>query len=101
MNFEQFFGGFGGEPERQIPKNRPTEHQLSLTLEELFTGCSKTLRVRRSVFVNANTGENCETDGSEVRRRRACARVSSPCVCLCRVCVCLCTSAWVRVLWVP
>jgi DnaJ-class molecular chaperone len=86
---------FRGEPERQIPKNRPTEHQLSLTLEELFTGCSKTLRVRRSVFVNANTGENCETDGSEVRHGRACARVRLP------VCVCLCTSAWVRVLWVP
>ena len=57
---------FMAEPERQIPKNRPTQHSLAVTLEELYKGVSKTLRVRRSVFINNNTGEPCESDGSEL-----------------------------------
>ena len=57
---------FHGEPEREIPKNRPTQHELSVSLEELYKGTSKTLRVRRSVFINNSTNAPCETDGSDV-----------------------------------
>jgi len=57
---------FRGEPEREIAKNAPTKHQLTLSLADLYSGCSKTLRVRRSVFVNLSTGKHCETDGSEL-----------------------------------
>lgn len=57
---------FQGEPEQEIPKNRPTQHTLSVSLEELYQGCSKTLRIRRTVFINNTTGKPCETDGSEL-----------------------------------
>lgn len=57
---------FQGEPEVEIPKNRPTQHQLSVSLEEMYKGTSKTLRVRRSVFINNETNEPCDTDGSEL-----------------------------------
>lgn len=57
---------FQGEPEVEIPKNRPTHHQLAVSLEELFKGTSKTLRVRRTVFINNKTNEPCETDGTEL-----------------------------------
>ena len=57
---------FQGEPEREIPKNRPTQYQLGVSLEELFNGTSKTLKVRRSVFIENSTNKVCETDGSEL-----------------------------------
>uniref|UniRef100_A0A915ECF0 Uncharacterized protein n=1 Tax=Ditylenchus dipsaci TaxID=166011 RepID=A0A915ECF0_9BILA len=49
--FDMFFGGGGGGPSRQREtKARDTVHQLSVTLEKLYNGCTKTLKVSRHIL---------------------------------------------------
>lgn len=69
--FDMFFGGGGG---RQQTKVRDTIHQLPVTLEQLYNGCTKKLKLKRRVLCKECDGKGggnvnkclvCKGTGSE------------------------------------
>lgn len=60
--FEELFrGGFGQQQgfhrQQRRPKSPPIEKTIPLTLEELYTGCTKRVKVTRRVMTNRGTNE--------------------------------------------
>ena len=55
------FGDFGGTRLSQRPRQDPTiEHKLDLSLEELFEGCTKKMKISRKVLSPEGTTSNQE-----------------------------------------
>lgn len=48
--FNMFFGGMRGGRSREPAKVRPTVHQLRVSLEQLYNGCTRKLKVSRSIL---------------------------------------------------
>ncbi|KAH7727723.1 heat shock protein 40 [Aphelenchoides avenae] len=74
--FDMFFGGGGFSRQRET-KARDTIHQLSVPLEKLYNGCTKTLKVSRHVICAKCNGaggnkdsitkcNNCGGTGAEI-----------------------------------
>mmetsp|Transcript_24275 Transcript_24275/g.26968 ORF Transcript_24275/g.26968 Transcript_24275/m.26968 type:complete len:348 (-) Transcript_24275:126-1169(-) len=59
-------GGMGGMGGMRRRKPKVTEHQFSCTLEQLFTGCTKKLRVRRKVQTSPQVPEREVVENIEI-----------------------------------
>lgn len=74
--FDMFFGSSGpGKAKRQQTKVRDTVHQLTLSLEQLYNGCTKKLKVKRRILCtkcegagggNVTKCSTCRGTGSEI-----------------------------------
>ncbi|CAJ0571912.1 unnamed protein product, partial [Mesorhabditis spiculigera] len=54
--FNMFFGGGGGRGRREAPRVHPTVYQLSCTLEQLYNGCTRKLKISRNILCKGCEG---------------------------------------------
>eukprot|EP00121_Abeoforma_whisleri_P004151 Awhi_evm2s3748 len=66
--FSQFFGGGGFGGERGPRRGQDTVHELDLTLEQFYVGCTKKLAMRKNVLCKTCDGKG----GKNVRKCEPC-----------------------------
>uniref|UniRef100_A0A7E4VV19 DnaJ subfamily A member 1 n=1 Tax=Panagrellus redivivus TaxID=6233 RepID=A0A7E4VV19_PANRE len=78
--FDMFFGGGGGRGRERETKAKDTIHQLGVTLDQLYNGCTRKMKLNRQIVCKKCKGaggenkddviscERCSGRGIEVRR---------------------------------
>ena len=60
VDFSDFGGGFGGVFNTQQQQDKPVEHVVELSLENLYHGCTKNMKISRKVLGADGTTSNEE-----------------------------------------
>jgi len=65
--FNMFFGGGGGRRERGPRRGKDVVHQLTVTLEQLYNGCTRKLALQKKVLCNKCDGKGIKPEYSDRR----------------------------------